>query len=289
MNEEQFAGLISLRRSVDRQPRALTPNDLALWLSADIAVITDEQHRVPCWPDIVYGENVSAEDAIQANGRARPRLIENAIHGMPAVRFDGESDFLLTTPLETTDNQTVLLVCQFSQTAFDKKRIWGGQIVNYDGPPNRYLSTTLEPGVLQIGEPLLAHEFKPSLLTSQVFAGFIGSATVEAGRVDAHQIGADVPVVVAYRYDFANKVAEMWINGRSSGTALAFAPQEITSRKIIGRHAWMQLFFRGDLAELLIYNKALSADELNATTAYLAEKYSIAIEPPADPTIEVRL
>ena len=58
----------------------------------------------------------------------------------------------------------------------------------------------------------------------------------------------------------------------------AFAPQHITSRKIIGRHAWMQNFFHGDLAELLIYNQALSQEELAANTAYLAEKYSIDLD-----------
>jgi len=83
----------------------------------------------------------------------------------------------------------------------DKSRRWGGQILNYDGPPSRYLSDTLEPGVLQIGEPLLETEFKPTLFSAQVFAGFIGSATVESGRIDATPVGVDTPVVVSYRYD----------------------------------------------------------------------------------------
>jgi hypothetical protein len=55
----------------------------------------------------------------------------------------------------------------------------------------------------------------------------------------------------------------------------AFAPQAITSRKIIGRHAWMQNFFHGDLAELFIYNQALSDDDLAVMTQYLADKYAI--------------
>ena len=58
----------------------------------------------------------------------------------------------------------------------------------------------------------------------------------------------------------------------------AFAPQGITSRKIIGRHAWKELFFQGDVAELLIYNKVLSPRELADTTAYLADKYSIKLD-----------
>ena len=255
-----------------------------MWLAADVAVTTDQRHRVVAWQDILYGDNHSAEDAIQESEEARPTVVADAINGHPGIRFNGTSDYLLTTPLETTDDQTVLFVCQFSPSAFDKDREWGGQILNYDGPPNRYLSGTTEPGVLQIGEPLLAKEFKPTLLTGQVFAGFIGSATVEAGRVDAEQIGANVPVVVAYRYDYEHGKAELSINGRSFGESRAFAPQGITSRKIIGRHAWKQLFFHGDLAEMLIYNKALSEQELTDTTSYLAGKYAIKLD--SKPTVE---
>jgi hypothetical protein len=295
MNQAQFSRLIALRRAADVQAGHLTDDALALWLAADVAVTTDHQGRVISWQDIIYGDNESAEDAIQVEEQARPLLVKDAVHGHPAIRFDGESDFLLTTPLETTDDQTVLFVCQYSQSAFDKDRRWGGQIINYDGPDRepedaksdqdlaertRYLSNTLVPGVLQIGEPLLETEFVPTLLTSQVFAGFIGSATVESGRVDAVQVGAKTPVVVAYVYDYEYERGKSFlaINGRKYGEARAFAPQGITSRKIIGRHAWKQLFFHGDLAELLIFNKALTPEELAQTTAYLADKYSIALD-----------
>jgi anti-sigma factor RsiW len=295
VNEEQFSRLIALRRAADFTAGHLVEDKLALWLAADIAVTTDLQRRVISWQDIIYGDNQSAEDAIQINEDARPRLVADAVNGRPAIRFDGESDFLLTTPLETTDDQTVLMVMQYSPSAYHKDRRWGGQILNYDGPDResedinsdqdlaertRYLSNTLVPGVLQIGEPLLEEEFKPTLLTGQVFAGFIGSAVVESGRVDTVQIGPDTPVVLAFVYDYETEQGKSFlaINGRSYGEKRAFAPQAVTSRKIIGRHAWKQLFFHGDLAELLIFNKALSAEELAETTAYLADKYRIAFD-----------
>jgi hypothetical protein len=275
MDAARFSELIALRRPESVDSHRLVPDRLAMWLAADAAVATDAQQRVISWQDIVYGDNRSAEDAIQGDAKARPALVADAMHGRPAIRFDGDSDFLLTTPLETTDDQTVMFVCQFSQGAYARGRKWGGQIINYDGPPSRYLSNLLEPGVLQIGEPLLEEQFQPTLINGQVFAGFIGSATVESGRVDAAELGADAPTIVAYIYDYGRRRSELWINGQRAGEARAFAPQGITSRKIIGRHAWMQNFFHGDLAELLIYNKALSPEELATTTAYLAEKYVI--------------
>ena len=190
----------------------------------------DDRHpeaRVISWQDILYGDNQSGEDAIQVDESARPRLVQDALAGRAAIRFDGNSDFLLTTPLATTDDQTVAFVCQFSRSATDKSRRWGGQILNYDGPPSRYLSDTLEPGVLQIGEPLLEEEFQPTLLTAQVFAGFIGSATVESGRVDAVPVGINSPVVVTYRYDLTNTRATLAINGQQYSETRAFAPQAI--------------------------------------------------------------
>ncbi|HZZ27657.1 MAG TPA: LamG-like jellyroll fold domain-containing protein [Pirellulales bacterium] len=280
-DKQQFALLMAVRRTAAAPSKLLVPSKLALWLAADAAVQIDSHQRVVTWPDILYGDNRSGEDATQNEESARPLLVPEALHGHPAVRFDGKSNYLVTTPLETTDDQTVLCVCQFSSQSYDPKRRWGGQILNYDGPPSReangFLSNTLHPGVLQIGEPLLAEEFKPTLLTGQVFAGFVGSATVESGRVDAPQVGADVPVVVSYVYDYSHGQSKMFINGENCGEAKAFAPQAITSRKIIGRHAWKELFFHGDLAELLIYNKALSPKELADTTAYLTDKYSISI------------
>jgi hypothetical protein len=110
-----------------------------------------------------------------------------------------------------------------------------------------------------------------------VFAGFIGSATVESGRVNATPVGPETPVIVSYVYDYEYEhgKSHLTINGKKVGEARAFAPQGITSRKIIGRHAWMELFFGGDLGEMMIFNKGLSAEELAQTTAYLAEKYAI--------------
>jgi hypothetical protein len=278
MDAARFSELRALRRPAAPDPQRLPADRLALWLAADAAVATDERGRVVSWQDLIYGDNQAAEDAVQSDPHARPVLEPRALNGRPAIRFDGHSDWLLTTPLETTDDQTVLMVGQFTPNAYQAGRRWGGQILNYDGPPSRYLSNLLEPGVLQIGEPLLEEQFQPTLLTAQVFAGFIGRATVEVGRVDAEPVGADAPFLLAYTYDFANRRAELRINGRLYRRARAYAPHGITSRKIIGRHAWMQNFFHGDLSELLIYNQALSPADLATTTAYLAEKYSIELD-----------
>lgn len=275
LDKNQFSRHFDLRRGEDADVSLPVSQNLALWLSADRGVDVDNQGGVVSWHDNMYGDNKVAEDASQANPSERPVLVANALNNMPAVRFDGRNDLLLTTPIETTDNQTVLIVCQFSPEAFSGDRIYGGQILNYDGPPTRELSNTLAPGILQIGEPLLKDEFKPSLITGQVFAGFIGKTTVEAGRVDAEPVGANSPVIIAYHYDYDHRRATLYLNGQNYGEANAFAPAGLTSRKVIGRHAWMELFFGGDLSELMIFNEALPPEDLTAITRHLAERYNI--------------
>jgi hypothetical protein len=276
-DQQSFSPLLSLRKAIPKHDAPLSGAHLALWLTADAGVSADKGDNVLSWQDIVSDDNRTAEDAIQPTAEARPKWVPNAIGGHAAVRFDGNSDFLVTTPLETTDDQTVFLVCQFSEAAFAPGRQWGGQIINYDGPPSREASNTFAPGILQIGEPLLETDFQPALITGQVFAGFIGSATVESGRVDGEPLGANQPAIIAYHYDYGQGKASLALNGRKLGESRAFAPQALTSRKILGRHAWKELFFNGDLAEVLIYNKALTSTELGEVTSYLAEKYGIAI------------
>ena len=252
---------------------------LALWLAADVSVKTQEQDRVVAWSDILHGDNTSAEDALQAEVAAQPALVDKGINGRPAVRFNGSSTYLVTTPLETTDNQTIFIVCQFDKSALRSGRKRGGQILNYNGPPHRLVSSTYEPGVLQIGEPI-GEGLAPTRLGGKLFAGRLNGRDVSESRIYTPALGADVPVVLAYRYDLDNHRASMWANNELIGEGAALRPAGVTSRKVIGRHGFMKFFFAGDVGEVLIYNSALAPADLRAVTTYLSEKYRVPLIQP---------
>ena len=57
LDKKQFAKLISVRHAVDAPPKLLVSSRLALWLAADVAMMTDAMQRVVAWPDILYGDN----------------------------------------------------------------------------------------------------------------------------------------------------------------------------------------------------------------------------------------
>ncbi len=221
-------------------------------------------------------------------------LVADSLNGQPAIRFDGKSDYLLTTPLETTDDQTVVLVCSIRRAL--STRIAGGAarsstttgpIANpktsnriRTWPNDRYLSNTLEPGVLQIGEPLVGRGVQANAAHRPGVCRFHRQRDRRGRARRRGQVGANKPVDRGLRVRLRIRAwAGVSDDQRPTyGEARAFAPQGITSRKIIGRHAWMQHYFHGDLAEMLIYNKAFSAEELAETTAYLADKYEIALD-----------
>jgi hypothetical protein len=251
-----------------------TEDRLALWLAADVSAKADDNRRVFAWSDILYGDNLSAEDAFQPDAASQPKMSRRGINGKPAVRFNGSSSYLVTTPLETTDDQTIFIVCQFSQRALRPERKRGGQLLNYNGPPHRLVSSTYEPGVLQIGEPIV-EGFAPTRLGGKLFAGRIDKRDVSDAEMYSSPLGSIKPVVLAYRYDLTNNIATLRINGELIEEKAALRPAGITSRKVIGRHGFMKFFFAGDIGELLIYNGALNPAEMKQVSEYLSKKYEI--------------
>jgi hypothetical protein len=143
------------------------------------------------------------------------------------------------------------------------------------------VSSTYEPGVLQIGEPLTVG-FEPTRLGGKLFAGRLDGKDVSEAEMYSPPIGVGVPVVLVYRYDLDKHLASLWINNELIDQKPALRPAGVTSRKTIGRHGFMKFFFAGDLGELMIFNSALEGDELRAVTSYLSTKYKIELKlPPA--------
>ena len=267
---------------LERDQPAPEGGNLALWLAADLSAQTLNGRKVFAWSDIQHGDNLSAEDAFQPDAESQPVLASNGINGKPAVRFNGTSSYLVTTPLETTDDQTIFIVCQFSKSALRPGRKRGGQLLNYNGPPHRLVSSTYEPGVLQIGEPIV-DGFAPTRLGGKLFAGRINNRDVSESEIFSSALGANRPVVLAYRYDLTHNLASLWINDEMIEERAALRPAGITSRKTIGRHGFMKFFFAGDIGEMLIYNEALPPESMGQVTRYLSEKYAIPLATPHPP------
>jgi hypothetical protein len=226
---------------------------------------------VQCWNDLLCDASQTFQVALQLDPQARPRLIPDAVGGMPAVRFDGVDDYLLTTPLETTDSQTIVGVLAFSNS-----RPGHGQIINYNGPPHRQLHFPATPGVLQMN----ARRFDDGELR---FTGLISSGWSKEGWSTDGFVRAILPpsspaisepLIVCFRYDTTANQSAMFVNGKLYEQTTAPWPAGVTSRKVIGRRGFYSTrHLNADIAELIIYNQALSDQEMLQVTKYLADRY----------------
>ncbi len=99
---------------------------------------------------------------------------------------------------------------------------------------------------------------------------------VTSGPLPPHQAA-----VATYRCGKGGGVyeGELRLDGRRFGAAPAVGPADADSQLWIGCHPEEFRFFAGDIAELLIYDADLSADEMTRVEAYLGAKYGISTNP----------
>jgi hypothetical protein len=257
------------------EPLAIERN-LALWLRAEHGVQKDKKNRVIAWQDLAVGNNHIANDAFQPDSKVRPEYVFDAIQGRPAIRFDGSATYLTTTPVTTTDDQTIVVVFQHATPSADGEHI-GGQIINYNGPPSRYLPDVHSPGVLQIGEKVDSRNGPATSISAKAFVGRDSrGADVSTGIIASEPLGAMQPRVVTYVYNNSANVATLYVDGAPVGDASAPTNVAVTSRKVIGKHGiFDQWYFHGDLAELAIFNAALTRSEVEQLTRQLMTHYKI--------------
>jgi Concanavalin A-like lectin/glucanases superfamily len=248
-------------------------------LRAAHGVQTDKKNKVIAWQDLALGPNRLSNDAFQPNPKSRPQYVPDVFNGHPAIRFDGSATHLITTPLTTTNDQTIVVVFQHAAPTSDGGRV-GGQIVNYNGPPSRVLPDVRSPGVLQLGEKI---DVWNGPLLSVAAKAFVGrdsrGADVSAGVVVSESLGSTRPHAVVYVYNNSQNNAALYVDGERVTEASAPTRVAVTSRKVIGKHGiFDQWYFRGDLSELVIFNSALRPAEIKALSHQLIEYYGIVAE-----------
>ncbi|QDU56222.1 LamG-like jellyroll fold domain-containing protein [Aeoliella mucimassa] len=254
--------------------------NLTLWLAADRMVEVDEQNRVSQWRDLMVRGNNTPEDALQTSAEHQPLLVADAIHGHPAVRFGEGGTFLVTPPLHTTDEQTAFVVCSLNEIkpAFQ-------QILNYNGPPQRVVPPfggLVSPSVFEICLRDRDDDGRFAVC-GEVFSGFSdGRTEIYKGAVEVlDRMPIAAPQVICFRYSLAAEKMTLYLNGRKRSESAAREPIAITSRKILGRHPILstgQGIFRGDIGELLLFNRALTDEEVTTISAYLCKRFDIAVD-----------
>ncbi len=237
---------------------------LALWLRADAGVATaPDTDRVTRWADqAATGSGIgdkTSQDAVAPSDDARPRLVEGALNGRPAVRFDGKGDRLgFKLPINGLGQLTIFMVA--ANTA-RQEPTWAAHHHlamgwTYTGGWGIY-------GLSPFQDAVAARFATATPLAAAVYARprSIGSAfSITACRRNGTRQalfvnGQRVYACIVARPTILNTSAQGSIGGGIFGAPPA-----------VGH-------YQGDIAEILVYTTALSGAERQAVERTLRERW----------------
>ena len=241
--------------SVQAQTLPVTSN-LQLWLKADAGVTDDGAGNVLAWADQSSSPDAAAQIAGAPDVPNAPKLIANALNGKPVLRFDGNDDYLSipdTAGLSITEDLTTFFVVKFDDFS-TYRAVWAKTNNNLPGPTDFY--TLPGSGIPQVyrgdgtGAGLAAFPSTVALTAgSYITAGFgmegatcthlVAGQVTSSGTLNVAEADSDTPLLIGTRGDLFTKM-------------------------------------KGDIAEILIYDRALTAAERTSVAVYLGQKYGIA-------------
>ena len=247
-----------IRTYVTNTPERI-PN-LQLWLDAQrIAQANDTE--VATWTD-ASGNGYNAEQNTTA---ARPIYKTNQLNGLPVVRFDGVDDFmeLVSGSLDMARNVAGLTIVAVVKYPADSSENIAFSIAN-DSTVSR--SILLQDALNKYragGRRLDANPFESAISTQNATAAFI----IQTGVLD-----------------YTNATLNQYINGVVDGTDDPFQTAGSTSntassRIRVGANSVVTAgsLLTGDIAEIIVYQRVLTANELTNVHAYLAAKWGITL------------
>lgn len=216
---------------------------LQLWLRADKGIELDNVGRVRHWAD---QSSRKTHNASQLIGDYRPTLTQPESHSFPRLHFDGEDDSLdVAGPLLESQEFTVVAVANYEIGNVGSHVL----LSNWDAVKSRdsvFLGVMDHEGV----SPRFTDEIGG--LTDENFQLTRRALIPQPGRL----------FLITARSSAAN--AEVFINS----TRLISADRPLARRDLsgvwrIGTQGAAWEFWKGDLAELAVYDRALSDAELN--------------------------
>jgi fibronectin type 3 domain-containing protein len=197
-----------------------------------------------------------------ASGSSKPTFVTSALNGKPVVRFDGVDDFLALTQgfQDFTAGASIFVVAKPTTLQSGFKLVLLG-----NGADQQNV------GFGRAGETAGLQYFTGS--SSGDVAWFDTDEGIVAGQARLFSIVQEPGSANSLSF------AEAGANGTPVYGQNVYVPP-VTNRTVnyIGRSYWAEGWFQGDIAEVLVYNRALNETELLLVKQYIAEKYALAIE-----------
>ena len=275
----------SVRVATPEEAQPLLPNAAALaaslqiWLKAD-SLTLDDRSPVLVWPDQSgHGRDFSLTKGVRAPGTGEaPRFVrESTIRRRPAVRFTDSSGLATSPdrPVEILGDAELTIVLVMNLEPNDAKNPYDGVLGIGDpahpgSDPGRPLAA-----LVQISRPR-NHEL-------QLAGGFNHDAGLGAGSMQP-LYRKPLLLIITKRPGPLRVTTRFFINGKAADLGDPKRVVEgsnpvpdIQHRKDIGAYLGKAVNWagsiHGDLAEVIVYNRALSDAEREGVELHLAEKY----------------
>jgi len=247
---------------------------LQFWLDAtNVNSITaadgqlDNGDKISGLNDIIIGDNIIADNAIQSDLNAQPCWIESVIgiNNKSAVRFNGANTYLNLSTLTIGENPTVFVVSQ-SAVQSSNDYSWHRSILAADNDPwlidgNGYgFSYSRQPYnvfAVAIADGFAVDQVEGTITQDGNFNTIIfrrDSDSEDGSELYKRSLGDVNNVLMG-----TNK---LW---RTSGFHTGYQIGGGGDPNSIGR------FYLGDIAEIIIYNRRLSDMEVNQVSDYLGK------------------
>jgi len=228
-----------------------SPPLLTTWFKADALGLTNGA-SVSAWPD----SSGNGDNATQGNSSQMPSFVTGAMNGLPVVRFNNNNQTYLSFPRPVSGDFTITCVFQSTQGLNSGTYYYqGAGLVNGEvaGVTDDFGTCLFADGSICVGTGL------PDTACSS-------GAGYNDGR----------PHLFTFTRTRSTGFFTLYVDGvlvgtNTGGTELLTAP----SRLVLGAQQTLLYFLSGDIAEVKIYNAALSDSERIADQNSLQCKYGL--------------
>lgn len=244
-------------------------SDLAAWYETTSeesfdAAEADNDLYIRTWYDINHSSTNKHHASSTNPDTTSPVYTANCINGLPCLRFNGTSSYLSLGSeggnFLTNTDYTIFVVEQRKSNA--DGFFFGSSSASLSSNDRVTLGYQADP---------------PMIIFSQ--NNNDGGATIDS-------YSTPIPKIHTFRFDTSLQAEESH-NYRLNATALSLTDIRNSSNTQILSNSFAAIgynlglnysgYFNGDIAEIIIYTKALNTDEINSVEKYLSKKWGIAI------------
>ncbi|MDO8543893.1 MAG: LamG-like jellyroll fold domain-containing protein [Opitutaceae bacterium] len=247
--------LQSYQQSLNPWPGATVASGLQLWYRADLGVTKDVSSNVSRWVDL-SGNGAHVE---QSTGSAQPLAVAAGLGNKPAVRFDGTRRLRSSASADLVKGSNDISVIAVIKPSTSQATY--ADILDYDHTTSPSGGFVLQ----QNGDAL--NQFGLGWWYNGGWQGLASTAALSSG------VGQLLAIVKSSTVQTGYVNAEQKFSASVPDTMHANVPRFVGVGAVGASSA--SRYFNGDVAEMLVYNRALTTTERQQIEASLIEKYSL--------------